>query len=95
MKTFGTFISIPESARPRRLSKASLEELEYRLDGLESDQERSEFRSFMSNPLVERIRSHPKVLWHLKDLLALHKGESDPLNRRAYKALKKDLEGIA
>lgn len=95
MRRFASFISeSSKPPRPKRLSKASLEELAYRLDGLETKEERDEFESFMANPLIDRLRSHPKVLWHLKDLLALHKGETDPLNRRAYKAISKDLEGV-
>lgn len=82
------------SVGSRKLSKASLDELDYRHDGISDPKERAEFHSFLSNPRIHRVREHPNIHWHLKDLHALHRRESEPHNRRATKALAKDLGEI-
>lgn len=82
------------SAGSRKLSKASVEELHFRHDGISDPKERAEFDSFLSDPRIHRVRKHPNIHWHLKDLHALHRRESEPLNRRAAKALAKDLGEI-
>lgn len=82
------------SAGSRKLSKASVDELHYRHDGISDPKEQAEFKSFLSNPRIHRVREHPNIHWHLKDLHALHRKESEPHNRRATKALAKDLGEI-
>ena len=92
MKTY--FDLITEAKDPnKRLGKASIEELRYRLEIADDAKEIAELKSFLADPRIGRIRSSPIVLWHLKDLYDIHSHERDPHNRRAALALKKDLEG--
>jgi hypothetical protein len=97
MKSYSQFIAEAQNAHGKKLGKASVEELHYRHETIDSridsPNEDAEFKSFLSNPRRGRLHSHPRVLWHMKDLHDIHSHEKEPYNRRAAKSLSQDLEG--
>jgi len=93
MKSFKQFIAEAQDAHGKKLGKASIEELHYRHESIDDPSEHEEFKSFLSNPRRGRLQSHPRVLWHMKDLHDIHSHEREPHNRRAARSLSQDLEG--
>ena len=95
MIRFSSFI--PEAAKNpnRKLGKASVEELQNRLDIETDPRERAELNAFLADPRIGKARGNKTVMWHIRDLYDIHSHEREPHNRRAAAALKKDLADIS